>query len=104
MNKILKSEVEHMAQLARIHITGEEKKKYSKELSGVLDYVGKLNKADTKDVEETSQVTGLENVMRKDKEVLDWKVDKDKSKNRNKLLANAKERKGDYVKVKQILS
>ncbi len=35
-------EIEHLADLARLELTAEEKKKYRKELSGVLDYVEKI--------------------------------------------------------------
>ncbi len=103
MNEITRIEVEHLAKLARIYITKEEQKKYSKDLSSVLGYVEKLKRVDTKDVEETSQVTGLENVYREDKITDAWKVDKDKNKNRQKLLSNAAEKQGNYIKVKQIL-
>lgn len=104
MNKITKDEVEKIANLARIHITEKEKEKYSKELSSVLRYVEKLKKVDTDDVEETSQVTGLENVYREDKTIDAWKADEDVNKNRSEMLKNAKEKKGDYIKVKQMLN
>ena len=70
MNKIDDKQVEKIAQLARIHITEKEKKQYSKELSEVLDYVEKLQKVKTDKIKETSQVTGLENVYREDKQTL----------------------------------
>lgn len=104
MAKISKEEIEHLARLARIHITKKEKKQYSKEISGVLGYVNKLNHVDTKNIGETSQTTGLENVYRQDKITDEWKVSKDKNKNRQKLLANAAQKYGDYIKVKQILN
>lgn len=104
MAQISKEQVEKIANLARIHITDEKKKKYSKELSSILGYVDKLQQVDTKNVEETSQVTGLENVYREDKIDDQWKVDKDKNKNRNKLLSNTPQKQGDYIKVKQMLA
>ncbi len=104
MNDITKAEIEHLSRLARINITDKEKEKYSKELSSILGYVEKLNKVKTENIEETSQVTGLKNIYRED-EVSDiWKADKNVDKNRKELLSNAKEKKGDYVKVKQMLS
>lgn len=103
MSKISKSEVEYIAKLARIHLTEKDKEKYSKELSSILGYVEKLQSVNTDNVEETSQVTGLTNVYRDDKAADIWKVDKDIAKNREKLLANAPARKGEYVKVKQVL-
>lgn len=103
MAKLSKSEVEHIAKLARIHLTEKEKQKYSKELSSILGYVEKLQKVNTDNVEETSQVTGLVNVYREDNVTDKWKVDKDTKENREKLLSNAPAKKGEYVKVRQVL-
>lgn len=59
-------EVRHIAKLARIALSDEEVKKFQSQLSGVLDYVDILKEVDTTNVAETSQVTGLNNVMEKD--------------------------------------
>lgn len=64
--KLSKSEVEHIAELARLRLTEVEKEKYSEQLSGILNYVEKLSEVDTSQVEPTSQVTGLTNIMRSD--------------------------------------
>ena len=104
MNKISKEEVKKIANLAKIYITEKETIQYSKELSKVLDYVAKLNEIDCKNIKETTQVTGLTNVYREDKGNLDWKADKDAKKNREKLLSNTKDKKDNFVKVKQILA
>ena len=66
MAKLTKQEVEYIANLARLNLTEEEKKQYGEQLSSILDYVEKMNEVDTKDIEPTSQITGLKNVMRKD--------------------------------------
>lgn len=58
--------VRHVAKLARISLTDKEVKKFSGQLSKVFDYMDILNEVDTKNVVETSQVTGLKNVMAKD--------------------------------------
>ena len=63
---LTEDQVRHIAELARISLTNEEVKKFSKQLSGVLDYMDVLNEVDTKKVAETSQVTGLKNVMEED--------------------------------------
>jgi len=67
--KLNKQEVEHIALLARLHLTEKEKEKFTKELSQVLEYIEILNEVDTDDVEPTYQVTGLANVYREDKVV-----------------------------------
>jgi aspartyl-tRNA(Asn)/glutamyl-tRNA(Gln) amidotransferase subunit C len=58
--------VRHIAKLARIELKDDEVLKFSKQLSGVLEYVEILKEVDTEGVIETSQVTGLENVMEED--------------------------------------
>lgn len=65
--KLTKEQVEHIAHLARLDVTEEEKEKFSHQLSDILDYVEILNEIDTDDVEITTQITGLENQMREDK-------------------------------------
>lgn len=55
-----------MAKLARINLSDSEVKKFAGQLSKVLDYMDILNEVDTSKVPETSQVTGLTNVMEKD--------------------------------------
>ncbi len=61
-----KDEVEHIARLARLRLTEEEKATYSRQLSSILAYVNKMQAATTADIEPTSQVTGLANIMRED--------------------------------------
>ena len=93
---ISKKQVEHMAKLARIELTDQEKEKFTKELSSILDYVEQMNKVDTKNIEPIKQITGLKDVMREDK------VGK-KEKTKDKLLKQAPKRKQDYFKVPKIL-
>lgn len=59
-------EIKKIAKLARIELTPEEEIRYAETISGVLEYMKILNEVDTKDVEPTSQVTGLEDVVRQD--------------------------------------
>lgn len=59
MAKLTKKEVEHVAKLARLGLSSDEKKKFEKELSDILDFVEKLNEVKTDKVEPTAQVTGL---------------------------------------------
>lgn len=63
---LTEDQIRHIAKLARIRLTDKEVKKFSKQLSGVLDYMDILNEVDTRNVLETSQVTGLKNVMEED--------------------------------------
>jgi len=64
--KITKEEIEHIGVLARLALSDEEKEKFGSQLSGILDYVGKLNELNTDNVEPTSHVLSLSNVVRED--------------------------------------
>lgn len=91
----MKIDVSHVAKLANLPLSEEEKKKFEKELSETLDYVNQLEKIDTKDVEPTSQVTGLENVTRDD--------EAKPSLPQKEVLKNAKATHNGFFKVKAIL-
>lgn len=69
-------EVKKIAQLARIKLSPDEEKRHAATISVVLDYMKILNEVDTKGVEQTSQVTGLEDVVRAD-EPRDCKIVKE---------------------------
>lgn len=92
---LTQKEVEHIAHLARLGVTEKEKKKFTQELSSILDYVSELNKVETKNVEPTSQVIGLFNVMRQDK--------MEKFGREKELIKMAPEHQGGCVKTKAIL-
>jgi aspartyl-tRNA(Asn)/glutamyl-tRNA(Gln) amidotransferase subunit C len=62
----MKIDVPHVAKLANLRFNEEEAIKFEKQLSEILNYVEKLKEADTASVGTTSQVTGLENILRKD--------------------------------------
>lgn len=64
--KISREEIEHIAVLGRLSLSEEEKEMFGPQLSNILDYVEQLNELDTKDVEPTSHVIPLNNVMRED--------------------------------------
>lgn len=64
--KLTKEQVEKIAQLARLQLTEEEMERYAGQLTEILNYVEVLKELDTTGVPETSQVTGLTNVTRKD--------------------------------------
>lgn len=65
--KLSQKEVEWVANLAYIALTTQEKEAYADDLSSVLTYIEELQKVDTSKVEETRQITGLKDVVAKDK-------------------------------------
>lgn len=91
---ISKEKVEHIAKLARMELSEEEKEKFTRELSSILDYVEQLNKVDVSKVGE--RITESKNITREDTK---YKIPD----TRYKLLKQAPSRKGDYIKVPKIL-
>ena len=59
-------QVRHIAKLARLQLSEDEVTRFAKELTSILAYVDMLGEVDTKNVAATSQVTGVENILRED--------------------------------------
>lgn len=91
----MKIDVKHVAKLANLPLTPEEEKKFDKQLAETLDYVSRLEEIDTKNVEPTSQVTGLENVLREDESA--------PSLSQDEALSNTKSQHNGLFKVPAIL-
>ena len=64
---LTEEQIRHVAKLAKLELADNEVEKFQKQLSEVIDYFRILDEVNTEKVEPTSQVTGLENVMREDK-------------------------------------
>lgn len=98
MSDITLDTIEQVAALARLELTAKEKKQYAEQLSVVFDYMEMLNEVNTDDVEETCQVTGLEDVVREDVvfEVSDA--------TKQKLIDAFPEKMGNLLKVKAVFS
>lgn len=62
----MKISVEHIARLARLKMSEQEKELFGSQLENILDHIEKLNELDTKDIKPTSHVLSLSNVMRED--------------------------------------
>jgi aspartyl-tRNA(Asn)/glutamyl-tRNA(Gln) amidotransferase subunit C len=67
-----REQVVHVARLARLRLSDEELERMSSELSGILDHIEKINELDLDDVEPTSHVVELENVLRPDEPRPSW--------------------------------
>jgi len=63
---LTKEEVLQVARLARLDLNDAEVEKFRVQLSGILDLFKKIDDVDLEKIEETSQVTGLNNVLRDD--------------------------------------
>jgi aspartyl-tRNA(Asn)/glutamyl-tRNA(Gln) amidotransferase subunit C len=63
---IEREQVLHVAKLARLGLAEEEVETMAGELSGILEHVDRIAELDLDDVEPTSHVVELENVLRAD--------------------------------------
>lgn len=93
--KITMDVVDHVAELCRIQLTDQERNKFTEQLNQILAYMDKLNELNTENVEPTSHVVPLKNVLRKDE--LSGSIDP------GKVLANAPDKARGYFKVPKII-
>ncbi|MCS7282572.1 MAG: Asp-tRNA(Asn)/Glu-tRNA(Gln) amidotransferase subunit GatC [Anaerolineae bacterium] len=63
---LTREQVEHVANLARLALTEEEKERFRQQLSAVLDYAARLQELDTDAIPPTATVLPVRNVMRPD--------------------------------------
>ena len=92
---ISRSDVEHVAALARLGLTDDEIDRMQGQLNRILEAIGQLQSVDTSAVGPTAQVIALENVMRDD-------VPR-QSMEREAALANAPLREGPHLRVPVVL-
>lgn len=59
-------DVEHIAKLAKLSFTEDEKSKFTDQFNEILAFVEKLKELDTSNVEPLSHVIELQNVFRED--------------------------------------
>jgi len=64
--KLTLDEVEHIAELARLRLSEDEKARYREQLSEILDYAARLQAVDTSGISPTSSVLPARSVLRKD--------------------------------------
>ncbi len=91
----MKIDVEHIAHLARLRLSGEEKEKFGAQLSSILAYVEKLNELDTSGVKPTSHMLAMDNVVREDTVKPSLSADE--------ALVNAPDRADDFYRVPKII-
>ena len=67
-----RDQVLHVARLARLRLTDDEVARMSSELSSILDHIEKISELDLENVEPTSHVVEVENVLRADEPRDSW--------------------------------
>lgn len=92
---ITRSDVEHVARLARLGLTDVEIDRMQTQLSRILEAIEQLRDVDTSHIGPTAQVIELENVMREDLARAPL--------TREAALANAPQREGPMLRVPTIL-
>jgi len=88
-------EVRYIAALARLRFSEEEEERMAQQMSGILDYMAKLNELDTEDVPPMSHVLDLNNVFRED--VPEERI------TREEALRNAPESDSIYFRVPKVI-
>ncbi len=94
MSRITKEEVKHVANLARLEMDEAEVEKFTTQLDDIISMAEQLNELDTENVEATTHVLDLKNVLREDK-VQPWL-------SREEALKNAPDQENGQVKVPSI--
>ena len=61
------AEVEHIAELARLDLSDDEKNRFREQLSAILDYAARLQAVETGDITPTSSVLPTRSVLRPDR-------------------------------------
>lgn len=92
---LTRTEVQHIAELAKLQLTEAEAALYQEQLSDILDYIQRLNTLDTAAIPPTATVLPLRSVMRDDVARPSLPVED--------ILANAPARAGDAFEVRVIL-
>ena len=92
-----KSDVQSLANLARLDLTDEELELYSKNLTEILSFVDKLNEVNTDETNSVESAT-VRNVFRDDVNP------HDSSKYTDVILREVPEPKDGFIKVKKILN
>lgn len=93
---ISREEVDHVAMLARLGLTDEEKVTLQAQLSSILEYMRALNEVDTSAIAPTAQVIPLKNIMRADVARPSLPAED--------VLANAPEREGEFFRVPPVIA
>jgi len=93
--KLTLAQVEHIAELAKLALSDDEKARYQEQLSAILEYAERLQTVDTSAISPTATVLPLRTVMRAD-EPRD-------SMSREDVLVNAPQAEADCFRVQAVL-
>jgi aspartyl-tRNA(Asn)/glutamyl-tRNA(Gln) amidotransferase subunit C len=95
MTKLSLEEVEHIAELAKLALTDDEKARYRDQLSAILDYAERLQQIPTDDIPPTASVLPVDTVLREDASRPSTPT--------KELLANAPAQEAEMFKVRVVI-
>ena len=95
MATLSRADVEHVAHLARLGLTGDELDRLQGQLNHILDQYAILARLDTTAIPPTAQTIELENILRDDIVLASLPVEA--------ALANAPRRDADFIVVPAII-
>ena len=95
MASLSRSDVEHVAYLARLGLSDAELSRLEGQLNHIIDQYEILARLDTESIPPTAQTIELENILRDDVARPSLPVEA--------VLSNAPEREGDFIVVPPIL-
>lgn len=93
--EISKEQLEHVAKLAKLNLTEEEKRRFPKDLGNMIEFVNKLNSVDTEGVQPTAHVIPINNVFREDEDRPSF--------DRELILKNAPSKKDGCISVPKVV-
>lgn len=93
--KITRTQVEHIAHLARLEFNENDLDDFTHQMNGILAYFDKLSAVDTSAVEPTSHAIKVANVFREDQTA--------ESLSQESTLANASDRENGLFRVPKII-
>ena len=95
MATLSRSDVEHVAHLARLGLTDDELARLEGQLNHIVDQYAALTQLDTEHIPPTAQTIELENILRDDVVLPSLPAEA--------VLANAPARQGQFIVVPSIL-
>ncbi|MBE4907339.1 Asp-tRNA(Asn)/Glu-tRNA(Gln) amidotransferase subunit GatC [Bacillus luteolus] len=95
MTRISIDQVKHVANLARLAITEEEANNFKTQLEAIITYAEQLNEVNTDNIEPTTHVLKMKNVLREDEPKTGLPL--------KEVLKNAPDSKDGHIRVPSII-
>lgn len=95
MSDLTRDEVDHVARLARLALSDEERARYQKQLGAILGYVAKLRELDTAAMPPSAAILPLDDVMEDDEPRPSLTIEE--------VLANAPRSEDGFFRVPAVL-